>query len=66
VPCLFVSGGRDALGTPDEFERETAAIPGPVTLVFVEGDHSLRGRDAEVADIVAGWLTDAEGKNRRR
>jgi len=58
VPCLFVGGRRDALGTPAEIERETAAIPGPVTLVFVDGDHSLRGRDAEVADIVANWLTD--------
>ena len=57
VPCLFVSGRRDALGTPEEIERETAAIPGPVTLVFVDGDHSLRRRDAEVADIVADWLT---------
>ena len=58
VPCLFVSGRRDALGAPDEVERETVAIPGPVTLVFLDGDHSLRRRDAEVADIVAGWLVD--------
>ena len=58
VPCLFVSGRRDALGSPEEIERETAAIPGPVTLVFVDGDHSLRRRDSEVAGIVADWLTD--------
>jgi predicted alpha/beta-hydrolase family hydrolase len=58
VPCLFVSGRRDALGTPDEIERETTAISGPVTLVFLDGDHSLRRRDAEVADIVVDWLTD--------
>jgi uncharacterized protein len=57
VPCLFVSGRRDALGTPEEIQRETTAIPGPVTLVFLDGDHSLRRRDAEVADIVADWLT---------
>jgi predicted alpha/beta-hydrolase family hydrolase len=57
VPCLFVSGRRDTLGTPDEIERETTAIPGPVTLVFVDGDHSLRRRDAEVAEVVADWLT---------
>ena len=50
VPCLFVSGRRDALGTPEEIEHETAAIPGPVTLVFLEGDHSLRRRNAEVAE----------------
>ena len=57
VPCLFVSGRRDALGSPDEIERETAAIPGPVTRVFLDGDHSLRRRDAEVAVVVADWLT---------
>jgi predicted alpha/beta-hydrolase family hydrolase len=57
LPCLFVSGRRDAFGRPDELKREIAAIPGPVTLVLVDGDHSLRKRDAEVADIVAPWLT---------
>ena len=57
LPCLFVSGRRDAFATPDELERETAAIPGPVTLMFVDGDHSLRKREAEVADIVGPWLT---------
>jgi hypothetical protein len=57
LPCLFVSGRRDAFATPEELERETAAIPGPVTLVLVDGDHSLRKRDAEVADIVASWLS---------
>ena len=56
LPCLFVSGQRDAFGTPAELESETAAIPGPVTLVFVDGDHSLRKRETEVADIVAPWL----------
>jgi uncharacterized protein len=58
VPSLFVSGRRDAFAAPAELERETAAVPGPVTLVFVDGDHSLRKRDADVADIVAGWLAD--------
>jgi predicted alpha/beta-hydrolase family hydrolase len=56
LPCLFVSGRRDAFGTPAELESEVAAIPGPVTLTFVDGDHSLRKREAEVADIVAPWL----------
>jgi len=57
LPCLFVSGRRDAFGTPAELESETKAIPGPVTVVFVDGDHSLRKREAEVAAIVAPWLT---------
>ena len=56
LPCLFVSGRRDAFGTPAELEEETAAIPGAVTLVFVDGDHSLRKRDSEVAGTVAPWL----------
>jgi predicted alpha/beta-hydrolase family hydrolase len=56
VPCLFLSGRRDAFAAPEELERETPAIPGAVTLVFVDGDHSLRRRDAEVAEIVVGWL----------
>jgi predicted alpha/beta-hydrolase family hydrolase len=55
-PCLFVSGRRDAFATPDELERETAAIPGPVTRQFVDGDHSLRRSEAEVAMIVAEWV----------
>jgi predicted alpha/beta-hydrolase family hydrolase len=56
VPCLFVSGRRDAFATPDELERETAAIPGDVTLSFVDGDHSLRKSEGEAAEIVASWL----------
>jgi hypothetical protein len=57
VPCLFISGTRDAFGTPDELEAATALITGVVTHVWIEGgDHGLRGRDAEVASHVASWL----------
>jgi predicted alpha/beta-hydrolase family hydrolase len=56
LPCLFVSGRRDAFATPDELERETAAIPGPVTRSFVDGDHSLRKSEAATAAIVADWI----------
>jgi uncharacterized protein len=57
VPCLFVSGTRDAFGTPAELEAAVAAIPAPVTMHLVEGgDHGLRGRDAAVARTVAEWL----------
>jgi predicted alpha/beta-hydrolase family hydrolase len=61
LPCLFVSGRRDAFGSPAELEREVAAIAGSVTLVLVDGDHSLRKRDAEVAGIVTGWLDGSAG-----
>lgn len=57
IPCLFVSGTRDAFGTPDELEAATASIPGPVTHVWIEGgDHGLRRRDEQVAAAVASWL----------
>jgi hypothetical protein len=61
LPCLFVSGRRDAFATPEELERETQAIPGTVTRHFVDGDHSLRKSEAEVADIVAAWVGQATG-----
>jgi uncharacterized protein len=57
VPCLFVSGRRDAFATPGELERETAAIPGAVTLAFVDGDHGLRKGEGEAAAIVADWIS---------
>ena len=57
VPCLFVSGTRDAFGTPAELEAATATIPGPVTHVWVDGgDHGLRRRDAEVSEALRDWL----------
>jgi hypothetical protein len=58
VPCLFVSGRRDAFATPEELERETAAIPGDVTRIFVDGDHSLRKCEGDAAEAVASWLDD--------
>jgi uncharacterized protein len=65
LPCLFVSGRRDAFATTAELERETVAIPGPVTQIFVDGDHSLRKREAEVAEIVAPWLAGLAGPPKR-
>ena len=64
VPCLFVSGTRDAFGSPAELESATAAIPGPVTHVWIEGgDHGLRGKDSQVAGVVGigSWLCDRAG-----
>jgi uncharacterized protein len=63
VPCLFVSGTRDAFGTPDELEAATALIPGPVSYVWIEGgDHGLRRRDALVAEAVGAWLRGPSAK----
>lgn len=58
VPCLFVSGTRDNFGTPEELEAATAAIPSPVTHHWIEGgDHGLRRKDLEVAQVVRDWLS---------
>ena len=55
--CLFVSGTKDAFGTPAELEENTKAIKGKVAHVWIEGgDHGLRRKDQEVADTVARWL----------
>jgi len=57
VPCLFVSGTRDAFATPAELEGAAAAIAGPVTHVWVDGGgHGLRGNDAAVARTVTDWV----------
>ncbi len=57
VPCLFVSGTRDAFGTPTELEAATATIGGPVSHVWLDGkDHGLRGCDAAVAQAVTDWI----------
>jgi predicted alpha/beta-hydrolase family hydrolase len=59
VPCLFVSGTKDAFGSRDELTHWTASIPGPVTHVWLDGKgHDLKGCDQRIADIVAEWLTD--------
>lgn len=57
VPCLFISGTKDSFGSPAELEHHTAAIPGPVTHVWIDGKgHDLRGADADLARIVSEWL----------
>jgi predicted alpha/beta-hydrolase family hydrolase len=62
LPCLFVSGTRDAFATPAELEAATAAIPGAVTHVWVEGgSHGLGGKDTQVAAAVTDWVTGLRG-----
>lgn len=57
VPCLFVSGTRDAFGSPDELSAATATVPGPVTHLWIDGgDHGLRRRDEQVASAVREWI----------
>lgn len=66
VPCLFVSGTRDAFGTPAELEAATATIPGEVTHVWVEGKgHDLKGSDQLIAESVVAFLADLRGPGLR-
>ena len=55
LPVLAVSGERDPFGTPDELRAHLAAIPGPLTTVFVPGTHTP-SNDAAVAQAVRDWL----------
>ena len=58
LPCLVVSGTKDPFGTPEEVDRELAAIPGPVTIHWLEGGrHDVKGRDEEIVEVVAGWVS---------
>jgi uncharacterized protein len=58
MPCLFISGTKDAFGTPEELTNATTLIPGPVDHVWVEGaDHSLRRKDSVVASTAAEWIS---------
>jgi uncharacterized protein len=57
VPVLFLSGTTDPFGSPAEFEDAAAAIPGPVTFHWLDrAGHAPKGRDDEIADVVASWL----------
>ncbi len=59
LPCLFVSGTSDSFASPAELDMALELIPGPVSVHYIErGDHGLRGRDSEVATLVAAWLTE--------
>jgi len=53
VPCLFVSGTKDAFGSPAEIKAATSAIPGPVQHQWIEGgDHGLAARDVQVVHSI--------------
>lgn len=57
LPCLFISGTRDAFGTPEELCAHTASIPGPVEHHWIEkAGHDLKGKENVIAEIVADWI----------
>lgn len=59
VPTLFVSGDRDAFGSPDELRAWTATMPkrAKVRHLFLEGrGHDLKASDHTIAGAVADFL----------
>jgi predicted alpha/beta-hydrolase family hydrolase len=69
MPALFVSGTRDAFGTPAELRRHTKKIKGPVSFHWVEtGDHGFKPLkssgftvDGVLADVAAAVVEFVTG-----
>ena len=56
LPCLFISGTKDAFGTPEEMKSATRSIPGEVVHEWIDGaDHSLRGQSVQVVHGLKVW-----------
>jgi hypothetical protein len=59
MPALFVSGTRDAFGTPAELQRHAKKIKGPVSFHWIEtGDHGFKPLKSSGL-TVDGVLADA-------
>ena len=57
VPCLFISGARDAFGAPDELDAHITAVTGPVTHVSIDGaGHDLKGKNDAIVAATLDWL----------
>ena len=58
VPVLFVGGDRDPLGTPEEFADHIGAIPGDVTMGWLQCQlHDPKPAvDSEIVAAVASFL----------
>ncbi|RIJ77184.1 dienelactone hydrolase [Nakamurella silvestris] len=56
VPVLAISGERDPFGAPAEFEEHFATIPGPVTMVWVPGNHDPRKAEPEICERIVDWI----------
>jgi predicted alpha/beta-hydrolase family hydrolase len=51
APCLFLSGERDPFGSPAEFAEHTSSVAGPVTTVWITGNHSPKDEASVVANV---------------
>ena len=69
VPVLMISGKSDPFGTPAEFDQHLAAIPAPVTQVWLTGGHDPRNADRAIGDggrRLAGPRCDQRRPGRRQ
>jgi len=74
MPALFVSGTRDAFGTPAELKRHAKKLKGPVTFHWIEtGDHGFKPLkssgltiDAVLADVAAAVVDFVRGLDARK
>lgn len=58
-PVLLVQGRKDPFGTPAEFASHLPAIDGPVTELWVDGNHDPKPRfDDEIVTAVRAFLAD--------
>ena len=65
MPALFVSGTRDAFGTPAELKRQTKKMKGPVSFHWVEtGDHGFKPLKSS-GSTVGRVLAEVGGGGRR-
>ena len=55
VPVLLISGKSDPFGSPAEFDTHLAAIPGPVTQVWLTGGHDPRNATRRSRPSSTGW-----------
>lgn len=55
-PTLFVVGVRDKIVDHDELSAIVSQMTGPSEIALVEGDHSIRGQEEQVAAKVAAFL----------
>ena len=56
VPVLAISGRNDPFGTPEELEEHFAVIPGPLTQIWVDGDHTPNKAEKEITGLVKDWI----------
>jgi predicted alpha/beta-hydrolase family hydrolase len=60
MPVLFVSGTRDAFGTPDELRAAARRIEGPVSWHWIESaDHGFKPSKRDTGKTIADVLPEA-------